>query len=94
MRAAKVDRNQPEIVAALRKVGAQVTCTSTIGQGFPDLVVAFRGRNILMEVKDGSKPPSARQLTPDQKVFHAEWSGELHVVESIEQAIGVLLGER
>lgn len=94
MRAAKVDRNQPEIVAALRKVGAQVACTSTVGQGFPDLVVAFRGRNILMELKDSKQPPSARQLTPAQKIFHAEWSGELHVVESIEQAIGVLLGER
>lgn len=94
MRAAKVDANQSEIVKALRTVGAQVACTSTIGQGFPDLVVAFQGRNILMEVKDGSKPPSDRQLTPAQKIFHAEWSGELHVVESIEQAIGVLLGER
>lgn len=92
--AAKIDKNQPDIVKALRKIGAQVVCTSTVGQGFPDLVVNFRGRTMLLEVKDGAKPPSDRQLTPAQKIFHAEWSGELHVVESIEQAIGVLLGER
>lgn len=65
-----------------------------MGQGMPDLVVAFRGRTMLIEIKDGSKKPSDRQLTPAQKIFHAEWSGELHVVESIEQALGVLLGER
>jgi hypothetical protein len=66
--------------------------THAVGQGFPDLVVSFRGRNILIEIKDGSKPPSARRLTPDQKEFHESWDGELYVVESAEQAIKVLTG--
>lgn len=87
--AAKADRNQPEIVAALRKIGAKVVPTHTIGQGFPDLIVTFNGRTLLLEIKDGQKPPSARKLTPDQETFHAAWTGELHVVESIEQAIAV-----
>jgi hypothetical protein len=89
-RAAKVDANQVEIVKALRLVGAKVVPTHTVGQGFPDLVVGFRGRNILLEVKDSSQPLSKRRLTADQKVFHDEWSGEIHVVESAEQAIEVL----
>jgi Holliday junction resolvase len=90
--AAKADRNQPEIVAALRKFGAAVIPTHTVGQGFPDLVVAFNGRTFLLEIKDGEKIPSKRRLTPDQEKFHAAWTGEIHVVESIEQALAVTRG--
>lgn len=87
MRAAKVDRNQAEIVAALRKAGAKVYVSSSFGQGFPDLVVGYQGRFVLLEVKDGAKPPSARKLTADQVKFHAEWTGlPLYVVESIGAA--------
>jgi hypothetical protein len=45
-----------------------------------------------MEVKDPSQPPSKRKLTPDQKIFHGEWDGELYVVETAEQAINYLIG--
>lgn len=90
-RAAKIDANQPEIVAALRSLGATVAITSTVGQGFPDICVGYRGRSILMEVKDGSRPPSERKLTPDQKDFHAAWRGEITVVTSATEAIDYLL---
>jgi len=89
-RAAKVDANQPDIVKALRAIGATVAVTSTVGQGFPDICVGFRGRNFMIEVKDGRKPPSERRLTPDQVDFHAAWRGEVVVVESVEQAIEYL----
>ncbi len=72
-RAAKIDRNQPEIVAALRKAGAMVQPLHSIGQGFPDLLVFFRGVLTLLEVKDGDLPPSGRALTPDQVEFHRVW---------------------
>lgn len=74
-RAAKVDANQPAIVAALREIGATVQPLHTVGQGCPDLLVGYQGKTLLMEVKDGSKPPSARKLTPDQQVWHAGWQG-------------------
>jgi hypothetical protein len=90
--AAKADRNQPEIVTALRKIGAKVIPTHTVGQGFPDLVVDYGGRTFLLEIKDGEKPPSARKLTPAQETFHAAWTGEIHVVDSIEQALAVTMG--
>ena len=93
-RAAKIDANQPEIVSALRSVGATVAVTSTVGQGFPDICVGFRGRSILMEVKDGDKPPSERKLTPDQKNFHASWRGEITVVTSAAEAVDYLLRGR
>jgi Holliday junction resolvase len=87
MRAAKVDANQKEIVAALRKVGATVSSTATIGKGFPDLIVGFRGVNYLLEVKTGTKPPSERKLTPDQVLFHAKWTGQIAVVNNVNEAL-------
>ncbi len=86
-RAAKVDANQSEIVAALRRAGATVTPTHAAGEGFPDLVVGYRGANFLLEVKDGAKPPSGRKLTADQKEWHAAWRGQKAVVESVAQAL-------
>lgn len=91
-RRAKVDDNQPEIVAALRKIGATVTSTAGIGKGFPDLAVGYRGVNYFFEVKDGNKPPSARRLTPDELAWHELWRGSVHVVESVEQALNVVMG--
>ncbi|VVE31356.1 hypothetical protein PEP31012_03693 [Pandoraea eparura] len=90
-RAAKVDANQPEIVSALRAIGATVAVTSTAGQGFPDICCGWRGRNVLFEIKDGSKPPSARKLTPDQIEFHAAWKGEIAVITSAAEAVDYLL---
>lgn len=89
-RAAKIDANQPEIVKALRKVGASVAPAHTMGQGFPDLVVGFRDATYLLEVKDGSKPPSARKLTPDQVEWHDAWRGHCCVVSSVEEALAAI----
>lgn len=90
-RAARVDANQKDIVAALRGVGASVTPIHTVGQGCPDLLVGYRGKNFLFEVKDGAKPPSARQLTDDEAVWFGNWKGEAHVIESAQQAVDVVL---
>jgi hypothetical protein len=89
-RAAKVDRNHGEIADALTQCGAWVIDCSAVGQGFPDLLVSHRGRLLMVEVKDGKKPPSARKLTPSQEVFHARAAANgvpVHVVASLEQAI-------
>lgn len=94
-RAAKIDANQPAIVAALEAIGASVAITSAVGRGFPDLVVGMRGRNWLLELKDGDKSPSRRTLTPDQIEFKARWRGHWAVVTSAEEAIDVVTrGER
>lgn len=90
-RTAKVDANQPEIIAALREIGAAVAVTSTVGQGFPDICCGWRGRNVLFEIKDGSKSPSRRKLTPDQIKFHAAWKGEIAVITSAAEAVDYLL---
>ncbi len=88
MRAARIDANQPAIVQALRAIGCFVQPLHTVGQGVPDLLVGHAGRTYMIEVKDGSKPPSERRLTPDQQVWHRDWrGGPLCVVCDVESAI-------
>jgi hypothetical protein len=55
-----------------RRLGALVTDTSGFGEGFPDCMLAYRGRILLAEIKDGSKPPSAQRLTAAQEIFHRQ----------------------
>jgi hypothetical protein len=92
------DGNHVEIREALRRVpGCEVFDTGDVGDGFPDLVVGFGGDIYLLEVKDGSLPPSQRKLTAAEKKFHKKWSYFLvEVVESVEQAyeaIGLVLDD-
>ena len=94
-RAAKVDANQPQLVDQLRKAGYSVAITSQVGNGFPDIVVGFERPsgervNVLVEIKDATKPPSAKRLTADEKAFHQKWQGRVVVVESVEEALEVL----
>jgi len=88
--AARVDANQAQIVAALRKVGATVTPTHAAGAGFPDITVGFRGVNYLMEVKDGVKPPSAQKLTTAQVKWHGMWRGQVDIVSTDAEALAVI----
>ena len=85
-----MDENQSDIVAALRAIGATVRVISQ-GDGIPDLLVGYKGYTILMEVKDGDKPPSARKLTEAEQKFFDEWTGGmLVVVNSVEESIATL----
>jgi len=90
-RAAKVDANQEQVVTALRAAGATVQSLAAVGKGVPDLLVGFQGKTLLMDVKDGSKPPSARELTEDQLQWHGAWrGGPLSVVDGPEAALRAL----
>lgn len=82
--ARKTDDNHQEIMDAFRALGFSVADTSRLGNGFPDLVVAKKGINVLVEVKDGNKPPSAKRLTQDEKDFMQYWLGEYTIIETSE----------
>ena len=86
-RAARKDANHQAIVQALRDARCQVLDLGAVGNGCPDLLVRRGDRLILLEVKDGSKPPSERRLTPDQVVFHREWGDSVKVVNSLAEAM-------
>jgi hypothetical protein len=85
--AKKVDKNQNEVVKTLRDYGADVHLLHMVGSGIPDLLVAYEGHTILMEVKDGAD----KKFTPDQIKFIAGWKGgHLYRVNSSEDALEVL----
>lgn len=89
-RAAAVDANQPEIVAALRKAGATVQPLHGVGEGCPDLLVGYRGKNWLLEVKDVNKPPSKKKLNERQVEWHDGWKGHVATVETSGAALAVI----
>lgn len=89
------DGNHAEIVAALRSIGATVQDLADVGRGCPDILAGFRGRNVLLEVKDGALPPSRRTLTPDEAAWSLGWKGAaVIVVYNPEEAIAAVCQER
>lgn len=86
----RTDANQTEIVAAMRQMGALVAITSDLGKGFPDCVVGIGQKLILVEIKDGSKPPSRVALTEDEKRFHELWRGFTAIVYNVADAINLI----
>ena len=87
---ARKDSNHNEIVKAFRSMGAMVLDTAQLGNGAPDLIISTNNINVLIEVKDGSKPPSARKLTPDEVTFHSEWKGWIEIVCNTDDVINLV----
>ena len=87
----RLDANQQELVAALRKAGATVHSLAAIGGGCPDLLVGWHGQTLLMEVKDGSLSPSRRKLTDDEENWRSAWSGgTVWVITSLQDALDAM----
>jgi hypothetical protein len=88
-RAARRDNGEQDIIKAMRAEGAFVKVIND--EGTFDLLCWYNGRTLLLEIKDGTKPPSARRLTPAEQKFHDEWPGDnLYIVNSVEEAIALL----
>jgi len=88
--AKKVDTNQSQIVKQLRKIGCSVAITSMIGNGFVDIVVGFRNKNFLFELKDGNKSASRKRLTPDEEKFFLTWKGQVNKVETLDEILKII----
>lgn len=78
--ARRVDANLSAVVAAYRKLGVSVHVLN----GVVDLLIGYGGICELVEVKDGSKPPSARKLTPAQVAFRKTWTGGVRLIQSLD----------
>lgn len=92
-RAARVDSNHAEIVRSLRQAGCSVLDLSAVGNGCPDLLVSrptWPHALVLLEVKDGRKPPSARKLTDAQTEFWAQFRGPMHLVTCVADALAAV----
>lgn len=72
MKGNKRDANHAEIVSVLRQCGAYVKDVTDMPGFGADLVVGYRGRWMLMEIKDSAKPPSARKLTATEQAVRAD----------------------
>ena len=83
----RVDANQSEIVADLRKCGASVLLLHEVGKGCPDILVGFRGRNYLIEIK--IKMPGI-MLNPLQRDWHRLWQGRVAIARTSEEALRII----
>lgn len=91
-RAAKIDRNQPEIVKALRKAGAVVKHVHQVKKLF-DVLVFFQGKIYCVEIKDGELPPSARKLKDGEKECKDDIESvgvKYWIIKSIDEALEMI----
>ena len=80
------DGNQDDIKEAIVKAGGFFKSIASMGDGYPDAIVAYHGRLFLMEFKSGDEG-----LTPKE----AAWIGEceriggvsVYLVRSAEDAL-------
>ena len=85
-RKARVDTNQAEIVEAARMIGAQVTSLHKHGEGVPDLLISFRGRWYLVEVK----MENGKLTDAEEKFIEKHHNAEVNIVRNVGQMLDVL----
>ena len=86
--AAKPDGNQTAVVRYLRAAGLKVHILKMPA----DLLVAYGGITVIVEVKDPVQPPSARHLTDAEMAFWLDWRTHgLYVVVQSEDDCRLLV---
>lgn len=81
----KVDSNQAQIIADLKKIGVSVLNLSRVGGGCPDILVGWQGKNILIEIKTAKG-----NLNDLQIEFFEQWKGQKFVCKSINEIIEII----
>lgn len=87
----KLDANHQAIGDVLQARGASVFSLAGEGKGCPDLLIGWRGRNFLIEVKRNGdydkKAGRKRQETRTAQIAWAlKWTGQYAIVTSPEDA--------
>lgn len=91
MQIKKVDANQKQLVSSLRCIpNLSVFCTHMIGKGFPDIVVGYKGKNYLFEIKDGTKAESQRKLTIAEHSFFMNWRGQVNIANNLDDILKII----
>lgn len=78
------DKNQEEIVRAIRELGFSAQPIHIVGHGCPDVILGCYGFNLLLEIKMLGK-----RLTPDEATWHAAWSGQVAIAHDIEEVLEI-----
>ena len=93
-RKAHLDANHQAIADALVERGARVVSLAGNGKGIPDLLVGWRGVNVLMEVKRPNyrvtRGKNEKQTRQDQEAWALKWTGQYTIVTSADEAIAYL----
>ena len=91
-RALRIDANQPPTVNLLRSVGWSVSVTSSLGDGFPDLVCSRKGFTAVVELKN--REGGGMTLTDDEVKFRDDWQGPYVLADGPEDALSKLEAAR
>lgn len=86
MKARRKDDNHNEIKAHAESLGFFVWDTYQLPKCC-DCVLIKNGKVFIGEIKDGSKPPSQRKLSPDEIIFMNNvkaHGGDYRIIQSIE----------
>jgi len=97
--AARKDANHKHITAIFQAYGFDVIDTSGYSGKMLDLLITLGNHFFqFIEIKDGTKPPSQRTLTPDEIKFINRRPDHCTIIETPEQARAmaahVIAGER
>lgn len=87
-RAARRDENHAEIKGVFERLHCSVIDVASCPCGF-DLIVGYETQAIAVEVKNGEKCESARQLTENEKLAHLHWRGPKAIVKNNDEAAAV-----
>ena len=83
----RVDENQKQLVHTFIALGASVLNLSTVGRGCPDLLIGYRGKSVLVEIKRDNKAT----FTDPQVKFMQEWrGGAVSRIDSVDAAIRLI----
>jgi len=83
-----VDKNHPDIVSELRARGFTVHDSHPLAK-FVDIVVGYKGRKFLFEIKTDNK----KKLTKDEKKFFDNCTGQVDVIYSAMDAMTIIFAE-
>ena len=83
----RVDENQKTIIHTFIALGASVLNLSTVGRGCPDLLIGYKGKTVLVEIKRDEKA----KFTEPQVKFMQEWrGGAVSRIDSVDAAIRLI----
>lgn len=87
--AARLDDNHKEIVSHFKKFDCAIFDVHAIPNSC-DIFVSKNMKTFAIEIKDGKKPQSQRELTSGEKKFRDGWKGAYFVVEDLSDVIAVV----
>ena len=83
----RVDENKKTLIHTFIALGASVLNLSTVGRGCPDLLIGYKGKTVLVEIKSNSKAT----FTEPQIKFMQEWrGGAVSRIDSVDAAIRLI----